>query len=1727
MRNAFLQKITLSITFTLVWASCTLAQSLASNQWYLGNSDISVFFNETSLEPQVLTGKTPIGVGGGVTVSDHVSGNVIFYTDGQNIYDRTGTVLPGQGGGLNGDAQINRAADVVPLPYSDGRYVIFTNNPNFPVNEIQYTIVNRTLQGNAVPGAPAAGDVVVLNQPTGLTNPAKGMIVVRQDVNTYWLISQDTVSTEIRVTAINSGVLGATIAYNLWSDTSNPSFDISAFAFDPVNNKLAAAPDTLNRNVVLFDFDPTSGVLTLDGPILNSGLRSDVNDHIYGLAWSSSGEQLYISRRGDSGSTGDVYQYHIHTPNALNSILPAKVFRSYGLKLGPDNKIYHLYQATAGGIIELGVIDQADSVVNNTIRANGPQYDSTPFDNTAGINAQEFPATAGAHFDGFNLVTFDVLDTCANRTTKFFSSVEPTPTSYHWDFGDGESSEAINPVHTYMSAGNYSVSLTVSLDGFSQTLQRSIEVVTNDLSVDLGMDTVRCVGEILTLDAGAGAISYAWNTGETTQTIQVDTTGVYSVTAISPSGCAVYDYIGITTYQDDNIFRNQWYFGQNAGIDFNTSATPIVDTNLISSPQASSSVSDLNGRLLFYTDGETIWNKEHAIMINGDNIGGDNTSMQGAMIVPMPGDTTTYYVFTTDPVYGDNTYDLKYSVVDMKLDMGRGEVVVKNMSLMKNSSEKMTALGLGSSLTMLYVHEYGNSKVRAYRLTPDGIEEPVVSWAGASLIFDVEKMGTAEMQIGTGVLAVAIQDLNNNYVEFLQVNDTTGQVTELARVDINEPTPSLIYGLEFSSSMEKLYVSVNGNGSKLLQYDLDSLFGQTPVADLENSKFVLGTSGAQYGALATGSDGVIYLAIEGQSVIGTINSPNEDNGAANFNEAGFDLSGRTSGLGLPNFVQNNPVVAMQAGIAFSNTCLGQETIFDGTGTSVIDEFFWTFGDGTSGDMEDMNKVYGVVGTYPISLQVTNRCGLDTLFNENLEIFPIPLAPTVIDAANVCNGPVTLEAWPTEETDLSYTWSTGDTLRTLDVSEPAQISVFITDGNGCQSNPRFTFVDDTSPIVDLGANHFLCQGAAFDGGQLDAENPGSIFSWSVNNVANGNTLSVQSVDTSLDGEFEYSVQVEDIFGCVGADTILLTILPTPEYTITPDPTSGCGAADGDIEIDILDNGEYTYQVTGATTVVETAITGPGTVLEADQFGAGAYTVIVRDIVTGCTNSVSTIVDDSGAGFSIASTNPIPGCGSNGQLQITLGGIAPANVTYELFDQSGSSRYSGTTPVALNSFDILALDSGLYDLVITEVGGTNCTIGEENVVLNALPYAEFLVQPEFYCGTSGKVGILPVTIDPAIIYTWVGGAFVGSNIGDSVTVSTAALYTVTSSGLGYCEQVQTVSVTQNDKPALSLDISGEPCDGERTATAQVTSTPVGNLSYQWSDRLTAQQRLITQVGNYSVFALDQGTGCLSSIAENIEVYPPLTVSIISEPNCEDNGEIFIDAYANITEDVAFSWVGPIGALTDTTAEITTRESGAYTVTVASKVNICTATSTFEANIVPIDESLLTLPNKAAICPIDPDSSRSQIMLDAGAFASFVWRLLDESDTVSVARMITVNNTGTYEVEISNGFTCILDQVEVIDNCRPVVYVPTAFTPDGNGVNDEFYVYENPYVSDFDVKIYSRWGELVYQSSAIDFRWTGVFKGQLLQGGNYVYVMSFKSNLQPELGRIEQRGGVVLIR
>lgn len=424
--------------------------------------------------------------------------------------------------------------------------------------------------------------------------------------------------------------------------------------------------------------------------------------------------------------------------------------------------------------------------------------------------------------------------------------------------------------------------------------------------------------------------------------------------------------IAFTFAQQEASF---WYFGQNAGLQFDASAGTVtaVTDGQINTLEGCTSISDTTGNLLFYTDGQTVWNRNHQIMANGDYFGGtgllgDPSSTSSGLIVPKPQDPTQFYIFTVDEPHHDNaaafpnqftgTYDsggsvpnnddgfnngFNYSLVDMTLNGGLGDVVntEKNIPLVTydpgdpdelafKCSEKITAVK-ADDCSSFWVITHFTDKFYAFKVDTNGVDtNPVISTVGPEVPVSgyrrnslgyikaspdgaklaVAHYGFATVTAGDAAGGVYLFDFDND-------NGIVSNSIELYGPE-NNGSP---YGVEFSAENRKVYATVgngaNGGGaSSILQWDLESM-------DIPASLQTIHTSNSlSAGALQLGLDKRIYRAQVSfanfsttGTFLGVINNPEESGAGVGYNENGvlLDINGgfqNLSRIGLPPFIQS-------------------------------------------------------------------------------------------------------------------------------------------------------------------------------------------------------------------------------------------------------------------------------------------------------------------------------------------------------------------------------------------------------------------------------------------------------------------------------------------------------------------------------------------------------------------------------------------------------------------------------------------------------------------------------------------------------------------------------------------------------------------------------------------------------------------------------------------------------
>lgn len=1727
----------LLLSTALLLPLIALAQNLERYNWYFGNSTQAIRFNRTTQVPAIVSKAIPFGTGGGSTASQPSNGNLLFYTDGSNVFDALNLVMP-NGGGLTGNSAGNQPTAICPVPGQPGKYFIFVNSANFPGGgTITVSVVDMNLFGNAPFPTPALGDLESKNVAVpGLINRAEGMIII-PDANgiDFYLVTQQINSGTFSVTTINAASYTGTYTTNAFTLTAIP-MAAANLAYHAATGRVAVSAQDSNTDAILLNFNNATGTPVFDRFILNSGLPTFSNQSIYDIEFSLTGRYLYLSRHGDGTVVPDVLQYDYTNPTAtLTTILPAPVFRSYGLQMAPDSAMYHLYQAVAAGPFLLGRIEDCDSISTDVIYT--PDVLST-----LSFAGTQFPSFAPRTQLPFT-ADFTFAGTCQNSPTTFFPDVTPLPDSVRWDFGDSNGSNAWSPVHLYSAPQAYAVTLTAFFADQTATVTKPVNIQSFPLELNLVQDTTACRSEFppprgtssptqfsVTVDVTGGtATSYIWSNGDTGPTLTPDSAGYYYVVVTDGSGCSAYAGVNVKEYGLQDQRSNIWYFGNQAGIDFNIQPPVPLDDGAMDAPEGCAIICDRNGRTIFYTDGNNVFDRTHAQIATG--IGGEPLSSQSSIVVPVPGDETLYYIFTTESVNGGSANMVRYSLFDLKQNGGLGAVVQQALPLFSRSTERLTASG-----NWLIIHESGNNSFRAYPISAAGIGQPVITAIGSDHPTSPLENGEGYMKLGpNNVLAVALSTPgSSNLLELFTLVDSSGVLTNYRRIDLQEPSGQ-VYGVEFSPGGNKVFATVtrSAGSSHIFEYFLDSVGNPWFKQKI--------TETAELGAIQIGPDGRLYVAVNGtgSEFLGTIQADDDTTRFSSFTLNGFALAATTnSRLGLPNFIQQIGNATGGPSIDVTGICLGAPTTIIGTPTDPIDHFAWTLGDGgTAGDTAVVIHTYALPNDYVINMRLTNRCGLDTTVTRTITIFDPPAPPTIPGAAALCNGPITLDANTGNVPGLTYVWTRGDTTQTVVITEQSIISVTITDTNGCTSDGT-SLIADNRPQLDLGPDQTLCQNSFTTA--LNAQNPGATYAWTVTGPNGGGGTSGQSraLLTTNPGVDQYQVVVTDpVTLCSITEDLTVTIVASPSFTLNGTNLTSCNMAipDGSLVVNLASTvpatGPYSYFITGPGGYNQQGIDQLAPqVINFNALDAGTYSAIVQDQISQC--SVSQSFGLSENAFTANAAAVAPNCDPV-TLQVTTTALA-LPLQYRVLDNTGTvvdsntglaAAVFSTNPITKGTY------AGLYTIEIDDSGG--CTFIINNFAIN--PGAAIPIT--FTNNTCASPPTIVANAPGATSFNWTGPGIIGPTNGASIEVSGQGSFTYNVSvagGVGTCPNTLDNPVVL-DNPIADFTQS-DACQDQIILTA----SPSGNYTYRWYRNGSAT---VTAIGQFlSLGVADNGdtyeaeafsvlSGCTSprSAPKQVQIIGIVDAGITSTIACEDGQPFTLTAVTTATG-TTFAWSRDGVTLSGETNSTTTQTAeGTYTVEISKA--ICTSEASLTIDRSPLPVGLL--PNEVVICndPDNTDPATRQVDLDPGVFTAYDW-FKNELSLGFNSQVYTADSEGLYKVNLTNTFGCIAaDQVEVLNDCLPVVEAPNAFRPTSSvDLNKSFFVITNFITDDFSIFIFNRWGELVFTSSERDFKWNGGVNNSLSSpapGGSYSYVIRYVSSFRPEKGTQEKRGGVALLR
>lgn len=470
----------------------------------------------------------------------------------------------------------------------------------------------------------------------------------------------------------------------------------------------------------------------------------------------------------------------------------------------------------------------------------------------------------------------------------------------------------------------------------------------------------------------------------------------------------------------------------------------------------------------------------------------------------------------------------------------------------------------------------------------------------------------------------------------------------------------------------------------------------------------------------------------------------------------------------------------------------------------------------------------------------------------------------------------------------------------------------------------------------------------------------------------------------------------------------------------------------------------------------------------------YTVTYTDLC-GNPSTQTTTIDVTQVNLSVTETTAI--CAGETATVTALGNAA----NYQWSDgQTGSSA----------SFT----EAGSYTVTATT---GNCTAeAETTVVISPNPSADLADSYTFCEGDDVQISIAPENTTSA---NWSNGT-----VGNNATYTSPGSGNLVLSNDEGCSTSYSFELLETALPNAELPPAIELCEGESELLS-----PGNAQSYAWSDGSTGSTLLVNAAGTYSVELSNAGCSASASTEVVVAQAPQFEFPETFEL-CKDSTLVY--PLPNLPYEFAFS-----GTLENNSIRI--ESAGSYTLTATNLGSGCSSATGFT-----VDELLppqANLPEAITLC------EQSSIVLDPGNEApgtSSLWSTGDETS------LLTVFESGIYTVELENtcGTSSAFTEIEVVA-CDCPVFVPNAFTPDLDDLNELFFPVVSCDVKDYRFSVYDRWGSLVFYSDRVGEGWNGAGPAgtHYTEGEAYVWQLQFRADLPGDAIVVNRVGHVVVLR
>ena len=652
---------------------------------------------------------------------------------------------------------------------------------------------------------------------------------------------------------------------------------------------------------------------------------------------------------------------------------------------------------------------------------------------------------------------------------------------------------------------------------------------------------------------------------------------------------------------------------------------------------------------------------------------------------------------------------------------------------------------------------------------------------------------------------------------------------------------------------------------------------------------------------------------------------------------------------------------------------------------------------------------------------------------------------------------------------SFAWANGvnpiSTGSSISVSLPGTYSLAVLDQNGCATTTSITIAQDISiPTAVI---------STFPNTQVLTCNTPSITL----NGSGGNTYSWSN-------------------GSATISTTSTTTITTPgTYTVTATGANGCTDTET-ITINQQANTTPTFNTIGPfcvgtpfvlPTTSTNAVTGSWN--QAPNFNA-TTTYIFTPSLGLCANPVTQTVV----------VNPYPVISAQNDT-ICAGNIG--TITTQVSIPGGSYNWTGTTNNQASLSQTLNTTNSFQ--VIYSVLGCADTANASIIVK---PVPQVLTQNDIIC--SGEIATIGAFVDlPNGVYIWSNGSTSSfQSLSPTATTNYILVYTV--DGCSSLPANATITVL----PVPNITVSNQTICAGNSVTLIANANPSGtfywgpnNAQGSSTNSFTPQQDTTLQVFNVL-------NGCSSDTIQATVTVLPLPISAFNADITEGCVPLIVNLSADVLNNTSYSWqTSNQLSASGEQANLVFNTNGIYSVSLTTTLNGCSSTTSI-ANLISVENYPIAAFEPSSEVFTEPNQELDFLNTSVGA-SSYIWDFGDGASSTEVgpSHIFQVENEGVDVTLYAISSLGCSDSTSFYIGFNPglVYYIPNSFTPDADQYNQIFlpiFTYGiDPY--NYQLLIYNRWGEVIFESLNPEFGWDGTFgqQGNPCPVGTYTYKITVK--------------------